>query len=288
MMIIVLLFQFTLATNFLIFGQKYDDDSRKIYPFNLVVFDSDTFTMNTSLTIPANAQVLECNFDKHYNIYFVTISNAVYFNFLDIQQQKVSVVRELTTSITINENDDVFVMTITPHHYHISQVNFPNFTNVFTFDSVVSIDDPSLYIPSKNLYVFYGSFMLNEYNKAIIVMSYTDNFKIVNIFPIKYQIGSISYYNNTIYFFVYGQMSIELCSVNLYGNGTINYLAKYNTILSYIYTSTVVDDHLYLIARTEEYGQFYWVDTNLVNLSQTMRKLPTDLDIRCVTPFNLS
>lgn len=293
-MIIALLFQLTLATNYLLFGQKYvadNDVSKKIYPFNLVVFDSDTFTIYKSLIIPANATVLNCNFDKNYNIYYTTFDNDAFFNFLEIQQQKVSIIKESTTSIIINKENDVFIMTKTRGVLQISQVNWPNFTNVFTFNSSFAnsiMFDASLYIPSKNLYLFSGSLKNNEeYYFAIIVMTYTGNFEIVNIFPIEYQMGSISYYNNTIYIFVYGQRSIELCSINLDSNGTINYLTKYDTILKYIYKSTIVGDNLYLIARTEKYGQFYWINTNLVNLTLTMRKLPTDLNIGCIVPFNL-
>lgn len=286
-MIIALLFQLTFATNFLMFGQKQDDESKIYHPLNLVVFDSNTFAINTSLTIPTNASILDCNFDKYDNIYYSSINDDEFLNFFQIKQQKVSIVKKLSATIIINNNNnDVFIMTVAPGHYIISQINWPNLINVFSFESYVSIHDPSLYIQSKNIYVFSASLYTNEYYDAIIIMSYTDNFKIVNIFPIKYQVGSISYYNNTIYLFIYGQRSIELCSINLNdNNGTINYLAKYNTILRYIYASAIVDDNLYLIARTQNYDQFYWIDTNLSNLTQTMKIFPTDLGIRCIIPI---
>ena len=271
-MIILLFIITTLASNFLMLVHDDNHDRIKIISFN-----SQTLAVTTLFNTTLKTHPLDCKIDDFNNIYFFSLSldtSTSTMNKFNSSTHELSSFEEFIVSIIIRDNIP-YVTTVLPHHYHIFQLDWPNLTNIFTFEPYITLQDVALYVPSQKIFIFYA--WLNVVD-SIIVM--TDDFKISQIYPINYQVAFICYHNNTIYTIIYGR-TIQLCSVNLTTKIT-NCVVNYDKIAYYFYSGVLCGDTLYFVARNDDQNTFYWVVTDMINFTHTMTKLPFSLDIRCI------
>ena len=266
-MLILIFFITTLASNFLMLA--YDNIKNHV---KIVSFDSQTFDIITIFNISLKTHPLKCAFDDFNNIYFFALHDLHNFtmNKFNFTTHESSLFEESIGSIMIRNN----VPYVTTGHYHMSQLNWPKLINVFTFEPYISLLGIASYIPSQN------TFMIYAYTDVRSIIIMTGDFKISQIYPIHHQVAFMCYNNNIPYAIIYGRASLQLCSTDLSTN-ILNCIIIYDTRAFSFYSGLLHDNILYFIAKDES-STFYWVETNMLNFTHTMTKLPYSLDTRCI------
>lgn len=266
-MIILIFIITTLASNFLMLAHDKNDHIK------IVSFDSYTFNLITLFNISLKSHPLDCVIDNFNNIYFFALQDLSNFtiNKFNSSTHELSSFEELIGSLTIRDNIP-YVTTVSPDHFHMSQLDWPKLINVFTFESYISLHGVSSYLPSINTFMFYAYADIS----SIIMM--TGDFKISQIYPIHYQVAFIYYHNDTIYTIVYGQSSLRLCSINL----STNCIISYDKRVYSFYSGLLHNNTLYFIAGDYDSKIYYWITTDMSNFTYTVKQLSFSLDIRCI------
>ena len=295
-MLLLLFTTITFASNFLFLTQSKLEKSTQS---KLEKFNSNTFTTTTISNI-TTGPLASCTFNNTYNIYFTSLiynsssplkgewggvnnsSLNIYFNKYHIATKEILSIEKNIATYIINGNN-IFTVNTILHHYQLSQLIWPDLIPQLIFNSKINwIQSASLFIPPSS-YLFDIDIYDHQITQSDILINITNTsgFKVSQIYPIKHQILSIYYYNNTIFVLIYKNAIIRLCSIL---HHELNCVIKYNDTMSY-QISAISNNILHMITTSHYDNNKYWIETNMLNLTYTTQILPLTTQVICMQPL---